>query len=368
MLLNGRAPLSAALAAEGEIHRAVVETLPLVRTAAPAAAIRDAVEHALEPARAELLRLAGGAVDELQAPELRVVPGLTPRASLHALLLLELVRWQGRAHPAMLAGIAPALDMKLPADFVRRVPGADPAGDALPEVVAAAREAYTEIQGIIEALHPPDRRPLKALAGVMNQQAGRYPIADDLREIAAGLRAGHRSWLRFPYYRARYGDRGRRFTWSDSAWLASLPVLPKAGAWHEIDWMARLLSARGMPQWMTEEHLVLLHEELCRAVPERSARYAVLADGAAMLRGNRRRQLSQAAMDRLAVDFDAAVGADLSARHPDTGALLAAAVADERLGVETAVVRIEAFFADVERFPPHWIAAVRDTLARARTL
>jgi hypothetical protein len=160
--------------------------------------------------------------------------------------------------------------------------------------VAAAREAYGEIEGIIEALHPPDRRPLRELSGVINVYAGHYPVAEDLREIAAGLRAGHRSWLRFPYYRWRYGDRGRRFTWSDSAWLAALPALRKANAWHQIEWLARLLSSRGMPQLMTEDHLVLLHEEVCRAVPKRAAHYAVLAEGAAMLREGRRRHMSPA--------------------------------------------------------------------------
>ena len=362
MPLTGGVTLAAALAAEADIHGAELATLP------SRSGLSEAVERALDPARRELLRVAAGADDDASLPGPPALPGLSACARLRALLLVELIRWEGRAEPATLAGMAFALERELPAEFVRRVPGADLAGEARPEVVAVARETFAEIQGIVEALHPPDRRPLHQLAAVINSHAGRYPIAGDLREVAAGMRAGHRSWLRFAYYRLRYGERGRRFTWSDSAWLATLPALRKADAWHQVEWIARVLSSRGMPQWMTEDHLMLLHEELCRAVPERASHYGVLADGANILRDARRRQISPAATARLSAEFDAAVGPELRARLPETGALLAAAVADERLGVDTAVGRLEAFLTDAERFPPRWITAVRETLARARTL
>jgi hypothetical protein len=48
------------------------------------------------------------------------------------------------------------------------------------------------------------------------------------------------------------------------------------------------------------------------------------------------------------------------------GALLAAAVADERNGVTHAVASLEEWAADPSRFPAHWIGAVHDTIARAR--
>jgi hypothetical protein len=61
-------------------------------------------------------------------------------------------------------------------------------------------------------------------------------------------------------------------------------------------------------------------------------------------------------------------GPELAGRFPGTGTLLAGAVADERLGVDTTVSRVEGFFTEPGRFPPHWITAVRETLSRARAL
>ena len=52
----------------------------------------------------------------------------------------------------------------------------------------------------------------------------------------------------------------------------------------------------------------------------------------------------------------------------NTGALLAAAVADEKNGIADAVLNIKAWIMDASRFPSGWIQAVQDTLDRAQQI
>jgi hypothetical protein len=61
-------------------------------------------------------------------------------------------------------------------------------------------------------------------------------------------------------------------------------------------WLGDLLAARGMPQWLLELHLEVLHDELCAAVPARRAGYATLLAGAAVLRALRERHLDAEAL------------------------------------------------------------------------
>ena len=201
---------------------------------------------------------------------------------------------------------------------------------------------------------------------VINPLAGNHPVSSDPREVAASAAAGERSWREFPYYEARFGERGRRFGHSDSAWLS---LAARHGTEHltrEVLWLAEVLSARGMPQWMLERHLEFLHEALVRAVPERRESYDKLLAAAGMLRERRHWKLGEDDARALAAAFDARVGPEWSARLPHMGALLAAAVADERNGVARAVASIEEWATDASRFPAEWIAAVHATIAQAR--
>jgi heme oxygenase len=236
-------------------------------------------------------------------------------------------------------------------------------------VIAAAAEAFTGIGHIIEALHPVNANPPRELARYLNPAAGSHGITMDARELQAALRAGERSWRQFPYYQWRYGERGRQFTRSDSAWLVTLAAHEQPVVDQQIRWLGRLLAARGMPQWMLELHLELLYEELVAAVPEQHGSYARLQAAAHGLRDQRRQYLSDQALAEHIAAFDQQVGSDWSARLPKTGGLLAAAVADEQSGITHAVTSIERWITDSSRFPSQWIEAVQMTIhvARVRT-
>ncbi len=233
-------------------------------------------------------------------------------------------------------------------------------------VVAAAQEAFNGMGQIIAALYPFDANPTGDLVRTLNPAAGSHAIPHDPRELQAALRAGERTWRKFPYYQWRYGERGQQFTRSDSAWLVTLAAHEQVVVNQQISWLGRVLSSRGMPQWMLELHLRMLHEELVEAVPENHASYDRLQAAADMLRDTRRRYIGDDVLAALTLQFDQQVGAEWSAQLPHTGGLLAAAVADQQAGISQAVKNIEAWMTDDARFPHHWIAAVQLTIRAAR--
>lgn len=233
-------------------------------------------------------------------------------------------------------------------------------------IVIAAGEAFNGIERLVGALYPIPEQEMFELVGVLNPEAGNHFIADDAREIEAAMRAGDRSWRQVPYYEQRYGERGRRFTWSDSSWIVTLAQHSQEVIQHQIDWLGRLLAARGMPRWLLEQHLAVLHAELLQVVPEKRRDYTIFAQEAERLRDQRRAQIDEQTFHALAAAFEQQVGLEWSARLPGIGILIVAAVADEKAGIRHAVSSVEHWLIDPERFPPHWIAAVQATIEQAR--
>jgi hypothetical protein len=203
-------------------------------------------------------------------------------------------------------------------------------------------------------------------ASSINRDAGSYPITDDPVELEAAARASERSFAEFPYYEARFGERGRRFGNSDGAWLALLAHHEQAEIDRQVLWLGRVLAARGMPQLLLERYLEILHDELATQLPVRRERYDKLLRAAAMLREERQELLGDDELAALAREFDAAVGPEWSARLPRMGEILVSAVVDERLGIPEAVTSLEGWMTEAERFPPSWIEAARRTIEAAR--
>lgn len=207
-------------------------------------------------------------------------------------------------------------------------------------------------------------------ASLVNAEAGSHLVTADPVETAAADRAVCRSWAEFPYYARRYDERGRRFSASDSGWLVTLCDLGEDATIAQVTWLAGVLAARGMPRWLLESHLVFLHEELAAAVPDRasrdSSRYAPLLAAAEALRARRTRAVAHEALIAFETFFDGLVGPELARRHRRMGAMVAAAVADERDGLAQAVPSLTEWMLDPARFPAEWIAATRETLVAAR--
>jgi heme oxygenase len=251
-------------------------------------------------------------------------------------------------------------------DFTARINGLPLDEPTKERVVAAAQEALDGIDGIVGVLQPIRIRQLQQLVTTLNPVAGHHPIPDDMREIWAALRAGERSWLQLPYYDMRYGMRGRRWTWSDSAWLVTLTRLAPERVIQQVHWLARYLSTRGMPQWTMELHLLLLYEELVKALPEQSVLYEKLLIAANTLAVTRRMHLDDDSFAALIGAFDAEVGSEWSARLPGSGGIVVSAVIDDAAGIVKALDSVASWMCDPTRFPSHWVAAVRRTIADAQ--
>jgi len=335
---------------------------------------------------------------------LRVDQRAVDTAQLRALLLAQQVRLDARRDPRRLLGCAYVLEgsqlggllqaralasrAELSAggraylegagkatqttfqDFLERLERHLRDPEALAQAIVGARTMFAGFAAILDALAPDG--PAGAhrwLVSELNRDAGTHPIPGDLREVLAALRAGEHSYLQFAYYEARYGERGQRFTRSDSAWLATLARDDDhASTLRHVCWLGRTLSARGMPRLLLEQHLDVLHSALVEHVPERAPSYVVLSRAAEQLRAERETALPEERAQALQADFVGALaGAPERGVAPrEAATLLVAAVADERAGVGGAVPALTAWLCDPIFFSAAWRAAATRTIAATR--
>jgi heme oxygenase len=137
---------------------------------------------------------------------------------------------------------------------------ADPA--LIPQAIAGATEMYEIMERFHQLLYPLPEIGNGFTAAGLNPEAGDHPVPQESEILQAAIRAGRRCRDEFSYYERRYGERGRRFTDSDVAWLASLVTHDENVILDQVLWLGRLLSVRGMPMILLERQLELLHEEM----------------------------------------------------------------------------------------------------------
>lgn len=205
-----------------------------------------------------------------------------------------------------------------------------------------------------------------AIAATVNPHAGFHPVTALSAELEAVRRATETALSEAPYYLERFGERGRLFGGSDGAWLVTLCDGDAAYIERQVLWLGRVLSARGVPRWLLQRYLRILHDELARSVPDSGARCAALLHAGALLEATQRRHLSDADARALAGTFELRADAAWAARLPGIGRILVAAVVDEAGGVPGAVSSVVDWAADPERFPDQWVNAVQATVAEAR--
>jgi len=251
---------------------------------------------------------------------------------------------------------------------MERMQGALGDNPDLPRVLDAAREFILSLKGVFTALHPVADHDLGYHVAGVNPEGGEHDMPTDPVELAAAVRAGERCLEEYPYFERRYGERGRRFTSSDSGWLVTLSRMEQDAADAQVLWLCSVLASRGMPRVLMEKHLRHLAAELSAARPEHERFYVRLASAADMLE---RMRLDKIPADRaasLAQEFHASAGAAfVQAALPETAELVLSAAADEAQGVENGVASLMGWLADPGRFPPAWVEAVQELLAKART-
>lgn len=233
-------------------------------------------------------------------------------------------------------------------------------------VRAAAVTCFENLYHVFTVVVPrAGHAKLPSLAAI-NPDAGAHPIPTDPAEIEAALRAAETCWLEFPYFSQRFGERGRRFARSDSAWLVTLADYDPGAVMEQVNWLGGLLAARGMPTLTLERHLEILHAELISALSSKEDRYAPLLVAARHLAEQRNAPIAPARAQALVDDFYRETGTAWRTRHPDAGRLIVAAIADECNGIENAGEALIGWYTAPERFPEPWCTAAGLLAARVR--
>jgi heme oxygenase len=235
-------------------------------------------------------------------------------------------------------------------------------------IIEAAHEAFAGLEELYKALYPLDKTEKSFHVTRINPEAGNHPMPDDKHEIQAALKASDRGWTEFPYYEHRYGERGKRFSDSDTCWLVTLTRLDQESMQRQIEWIGRVLATRGMPQIMLEKTLKYLHEELTIAIPDNTATYDKLLTSAEILRKARTQLISEKELESLSNEFDQFAGAELSKQFKNTGRLLVASVVDEKNGITGAISALQEWVTDEARFPNTWISGVKDIINKTTAI
>lgn len=233
-------------------------------------------------------------------------------------------------------------------------------------IIAAAQDAFAKLTTIHVALYPlPEPGERRFAATSLNPEAGNHPIPQNPLEIRAALTAGRRCREEFPYFDARYGERGRRYTSSDAAWLATLVDLDNAGLAGQVVWLGDFLARLGMPRILLERQLELLVEELVAGNPEQRVRYEKLQAGIDALRQAREIHFSEAVFRELAAEAEAR----LAGGPPgiaNLGVLIVSAVADERSGIPESAAKLAAWLLETGRLPAGMATAIDEVFGRIR--
>ena len=148
-------------------------------------------------------------------------------------------------------------------------------------------------------------------------------------EIEVALRAGKQAFHRFSYLKKRYGERGERFTASDSCWLMTLIPLEIEVIQKSIAWLRTLLARRGLPSLVLESHMEDIIQIFEEMIPERKSSLE---------------NFKRVALE-LKTELDRAVGRE-SFDQREEWALLASARADEMAGICGALEAVQCWFAD----------------------
>src|SRR5215813_5344472 len=156
--------------------------------------------------------------------------------------------------------------------FVSRLAALPLEGEQPALVSASAVRCFERIGGICAALYPHAAADLKHHVAVINFEAGEHAMPQNPLDIDLALRAAKVAWEEYPYLKHRYGERGRRFTYSDGCWLVALARAPRQVAvTKSLEWLRTLLAGRGIPTVILESHLQAILRAIGAEFPDQLA-------------------------------------------------------------------------------------------------
>jgi len=232
-------------------------------------------------------------------------------------------------------------------------------------VADSAVGCFDWIEKICTALYPYSEQCLEVQVTAVNFEAGDHAMPQNPAEIALALRAGKSAWEQYPYLDQRYGERGKRFTNSDSCWLVALTRMPAESATEDLKWLRTVLAVRGIPTVILERHLRLINEALAiefRDQPEMQTRFEQFLSGL-----EAERQPIWGSIAHLVEQFDLRFRVCAGLKVPSAAELIASAWIDECSGIDGALASVRDWFADSERFSEEWVADVNEFVTRLKS-
>jgi len=235
--------------------------------------------------------------------------------------------------------------------------------DEAARVAASAIRCFERIGTICAALYPYSGDDLEHHVTAVNFEAGDHAMPQNPLEIDLALRSAKVAWEKFPYLEHRYGERGRRFTYSDGCWLVTLAhARGQVDVTKSLEWIRTLLASRGMPTVILEFHLQAIVRAMSEEFPGQPGMQtqfdAFLSD-----RRDERRTLRGAESRSQLIDlFDERFRACTGFKVESAAELIASAWIDEHCGVSNSISALCDWLTDVERFSAGWIANVHQLL------
>lgn len=236
--------------------------------------------------------------------------------------------------------------------------------DQAKQVAQSAIHCFERIENICAALYPFGDKDLKHHVAAINFEAGNHAMPQNPLEIVLALRAGRAAWEKYPYLEYRFGERGKRFTSSDSCWLVTLTRMSVESATKNLEWLRTVLASRGIPTVILEAHLAAISQALAVEFPEQAQQRARF-DRFLVSRDSERRALVDAESASQLIDqFDQRLRACDGLRIDSTAHLITSAWIDERSGITGALASVRGWFVDPDRFSNAWIANVNELVTK----
>lgn len=214
---------------------------------------------------------------------------------------------------------------------------------SLQDAIAGAMDMFDALDRFHEALYPLLDMNFGYTATAINPEAGDHPVPQNPVILQAAITAGRRCHEEFSYYERRYGERGRRFTDSDAAWLALLAEQPEEVVRDQVLWLGRVLSSRGMPLLLLERQLELLVEEL---VATGSVAIKSLQAVQAALKQHRCDLMSQSRFDETCRMVARNISHPLATGFPDLPFIFVAAHIDTLAGMPECMASLACWLKD----------------------
>lgn len=204
----------------------------------------------------------------------------------------------------------------------------------------------------------------KYQVAAINFEAGHHAMPQNPREIDLALRAAKVAWEKYSYLEHRYGERGRRFTDSDSCWMFTLARAPREiVVTRALEWLRTVLASRGIPTVILEFHLMAILLAIDSEFPEQPIKKTQFDRFLADRKAERRGLFGAESQSHLVDAFDQRFRACTGFKVELAAELITSAWVDEHSGISGSLSALCNWFTDVERFSTDWIANVHELLA-----